>query len=208
MRPIHTITIGALGLAFALAGLPGSARASTWEIDPTHSRLTFGVRHMMISDVHGEFKKFTGTVNLDDKDPTKSTVEVTIDTNSISTDQDKRDEHLRSADFFDTQKYPTATFKSTKVTKAGPGKYKVVGNLTIKDVTKPVELLVEGPTKPVKGMMGESRSGVSATGKIKRKDFNISWNKTLDGGGVVVGDDVKLEINAELTEKKAAQPGT
>ncbi len=202
MRLIQTLSIGSLALA--LVGLPGIARASQWDVDPSHSQVGFVVKHLMISDVHGDFKKFTGTVDMDDKDATKSKIELSIDTDSISTGDEKRDGHLKSPDFFDTAKFPKMTFKSTKIAKAGKDKYKVTGELTIKDVTKPVELVVEGPAKQIKDPWGGTRTAVTATGKINRKDFGITWNKDLDGGGVVVGNDVKLELAFELSKKAPA----
>jgi polyisoprenoid-binding protein YceI len=199
MRSIQTLSIGTLALA--LVGLPGAARASTWDMDPSHSQIGFVVKHLMITDVHGLFKTFTGTVELDDKDATKSKIDLSIDIGSVNTGDDKRDGHLKSADFFDAEKFPKMTFKSTKIVKAGKDKYKVHGDLTIKDQTKPVELAVEGPGKQVKDPWGGTRSAVTATGKIKRKDFGITWNKDLDGGGVVVGEEVKLELSVELLKK-------
>jgi polyisoprenoid-binding protein YceI len=186
-------------LAIALAVLPGLALAAptTWTIDPAHTQANFTVRHLAISNVRGEFKKTAGTVVLDEQDPKKSSVEATIETASIHTREDKRDEHLRSADFFDVAKYPTMTFKSTKVEKAGRGKYKVTGDLTLHGVTKPVVLQVEGPTQEVTDPTGSVRRGIHASTKIKRQDFGLVWNKMVEAGPVV-GDEVKIEIDAEL----------
>jgi polyisoprenoid-binding protein YceI len=164
---------------------------------------------MMVSTVKGRFEKIKGTVEFDDKDVTKSTVEVTIDLASVNTNEPKRDTHLKSPDFFDVAKFPTATFKSTKIQKAGKNKLKVTGDLNLHGVTKPVVLEVEGPTDAFKTPFGTTVRGVHATGKIDRKDFEIGWNKVLDNGGVVVGNEVSLELNAELTEKvttPAAKP--
>jgi polyisoprenoid-binding protein YceI len=202
MRVIETLSIGTL----ALAGLPGAALASTWDIDPSHSQVGFAVKHLMITDVKGDFKKFAGTVEMDDKDPTKSKIDLTIETDSISTGDEKRDAHLKGPDFFDAAKFPKLTFKSTKIAKVGKDKYKVTGDLTMRDQTKPVELMVEGPGKAIKDPWGGTRTAVSAQGKLKRKAWGITWNKDLDGGGVVVGDEVKLDLVFEL--KKAAQPDT
>jgi polyisoprenoid-binding protein YceI len=185
---------------FALL-LPGLAGASTWDIDPAHSVAGFSVRHLMVSKVPGEFGKVSGTVNLDDKDISKSTVEATIDVSTVTTRDPKRDEHLKSGDFFDVAKFPTITFKSKRVQKAGAGKLKVVGDLTIHGVTKEVTLNVEGPNKEVKDPWGNTKSGASATTKIDRKDFGLTWNKSLDGGGVVVGDEVAITIDVELLKK-------
>jgi polyisoprenoid-binding protein YceI len=192
-------TMGALGIT-------ATANAGTWELDPAHSGIEFSVRHMMVSTVKGRFEKIKGTVDLDDKDVTKSTVEVTIDLSSVNTNEPKRDTHLKSPDFFDTAKFPSATFKSTKVQKAGKNKLKVTGDLSLHGVTKPVVLEVEGPTDAFKTPFGTTVRGVHATAKIDRKDFGIGWNKVLDNGGVVVGNEVSLDLNAELTEKVAAAP--
>lgn len=188
-------------LAFAV---PSIAGASTWEIDTAHSTANFSVRHMMVSNVKGTFGNVKGTINLDDKDVTKSTVEATIDTTTIDTREAKRDEHLKSPDFFDTAKYPTITFKSTKVAKAGQGKLKVTGDLTMHGVTKPVVLDVEGPAKEIKDPWGNTKSGVAATTKLNRKDFGLGWNKALEAGGVAVGEEVTVSLDLELNKKADA----
>lgn len=195
-----TNALASLTLA-AMIAAPAAAQASEWEIDASHSRVGFSVRHMMVSNTRGQFGKFSGTVALDDKDPTKSKIDITIDVDSINTADEKRDGHLKSPDFFDAAKFPKMTFKSTKIQKAGKG-YKLTGDLTIKDVTKPVTLAVEGPAKAAKDPWGNIRSGVSATGKINRKDFGLTWNAALETGGVAVGEDVTLEIEVELMQKK------
>jgi len=189
-------------LAFALAlAAPAAALAeSSWILEPNHTHSAFTIRHLVISNVRGEFGKTTGTVNLDEKDLTKSTVEAKIETTTIDTRVADRDNHLRSPDFFDTAKYPAITFKSTKVEKAGDGKLKVHGNLTIKDVTKPVVLDVAGPTAEIKDPWGKTRRGLSATTKISRKDFGLTWSKTIEAGPVV-GDEVAIEIEAELLKQ-------
>ena len=180
-----------------------SALASDWDLDASHSRVGFGVRHMMVSTVHGSFGKFTGGVALDDADITKSKVHLEIDASSITTQNDKRDEHLRSPDFFDAAKFPKIVFDSTKVEKRGADGLNVTGNLTIKNVTKPVVLTVSGLTGEVKDPWGGVRRGATATTKINRKDFGLTWNKALETGGVVVGDDVTIELEVELSKKKA-----
>jgi polyisoprenoid-binding protein YceI len=190
----------------ALLWLPAKASASTWDIDPAHSTIEFSVRHMMVSTVKGQFEKVNGALELDDKDVTKSTVEVTIDLGSVNTHEPKRDGHLKSPDFFDVAKFPSATFKSTKVQKVGKNKLKVTGNLNLHGVTKPVVLEVEGPSAPFKTPFGTTVVGIHATGKIDRKDFEIGWNKVLDNGGVLVGNEVKLELNAELTAHVDSAP--
>lgn len=185
---------------------PAMALASTWEIDPAHSNVEFSVRHMMVSTVKGNFQKVSGVVEIDDKHITKSTVDVTIETASIDTREPKRDAHLRSPDFLDATKYPTITFKSTKVEKTGNSKLKVTGDLTIHGVTKPVVLMVAGPSPPIKDPFGRTVRGVTATGKINRKDWGMIWNKALDTGGVLVSDEVNLELNAELAERATKSP--
>jgi polyisoprenoid-binding protein YceI len=195
---LASYTLGALlGLA------PLTALASDWEIDTSHSRVGFGVKHMMVSTTRGTFGKYTGTLALDDKDITKSTVAVDIDAASIDTQNAKRDEHLRSADFFDTAAYPKIVFRSTKVEKKGEG-LAVTGNLTVKGVTKPVVLTVSGLTAEVKDPWGGVRRGAVATTKINRKDFGLTWNKALETGGMVVGDEVTIDLEVELTKKAKA----
>jgi polyisoprenoid-binding protein YceI len=174
---------------------------SVWEIDPAHSSAQFAVRHLMVSTVRGEFGKMTGTLTLDEQDPTKSMIEATIDTASINTRIAKRDDHLKSPDFFDVAKYPTITFKSKKIEAAGEGKFKVTGDLTLHGVTKDVVLNIEGSPKPTKDPMGKLRIGGGATTKINRKDFGLSYNKALETGGVLIGEDVDITIDVELTQK-------
>jgi polyisoprenoid-binding protein YceI len=189
-------------VALTLAAFAAPAGASEWEVDSVHSSAEFSVKHMMVSTVKGRFDKVSGMLNLDDKNPTKSTVEITIDPNTIDTHEAKRDGHLKSPDFFDVAKYPTITFKSTKIDKAGKAKFKVTGDLTMHGVTKPVTLMVEGPAPKQKNMMGSFSSGVSASGKINRKDWGLTWNKPIEAaGGVLVGDEVALDINLELLNK-------
>lgn len=175
--------------------------ASVWKIDPVHSSTQFAVRHMMVSTVRGEFGKVSGTVTLDENDPTKSVIEATIDAASINTRVEKRDKHLKSPEFFDVEKYPTITFKSKKIERVGEGKFTVVGDLTMRDVTKEVVLDVTGTTTPVKDPMGKMRLGGSATTTINRKDFGFSYNKLLETGGMLVGEDVNITIDVELTPK-------
>ena len=195
----HRITL--LSLALSVAA-PTLARAEQWDIDTSHSRAQFSVRHLMISNVRGDLGKVTGTVNWDPKNPNTATVNATVDVTGVDTRDAKRDEHLRNADFFDTAKYPTLTFKSKRVEKAG-GKLKLVGDLTLHGVTKEVTLDVEGPTSEIKDPWGLLRSGASASGKISRKDFGLSWNKTLDTGGVAVGDEVAVTLDIEMVRKPA-----
>jgi polyisoprenoid-binding protein YceI len=191
-------------LGAAVAASP--ARAAVWEIDSSHSTAEFSVKHMMVSNVKGTFNKVSGTVNIDDKDPTKSSVDITIDPATIDTHDAKRDGHLKSPDFFDVAKYPTITFKSTKVEKAGKGKLKLTGDLTMHGVTKSVVLAVEGPGPEVKNVFFNAYDrGATATGKINRKEWGLTWNKPLESaGGVLVGDDVQLTIDVELIKKPDA----
>jgi polyisoprenoid-binding protein YceI len=190
--------------AFAFAA---GAHASEWSLDDAHTNIGFSVKHMMVSDVHGGFTKYTGTINVDDKDVTKSAIQVDIDPASVDTHNEKRDGHLKSADFFDVAKFAKLTFKSTKVEQGEkPNKLKVTGDLTMHGVTKPVTLDVELSdewTDP-KDWGGNTHKGIHAVGTINRKDFGLNWQKQLDKGGVVAGDEVKLLIDAELVKKKAA----
>jgi len=187
--------------------LPTTAATSTWQIDPNHSAAQFAVRHLAISTVRGAFTKVNGSVQLDDRDISKSSVEVTIDADSVDTRVPNRDKDLRSDHFFDVEKYPTITFKSTKVEQAEPGKLKVTGDLTIHGVTKQVVLDVEGPTAAVKDPWGNQRAAANATTKINRQDFGVKWNAKMDGGGLVVGDDVAITIDVEMVQKPAAKTG-
>jgi len=188
------------GLATALS-LPGAAANSNWQIDPAHSSAQFSVRHMAISTVRGAFSKVSGTVALDDKDISKSTVDVSIDANSVDTRVPDRDNDLRSDKFFDVAHHPSITFKSKRVEQVAPGKLKVTGDLTIRGTTKEVVLDVEGPTAPMKDPWGNTRTAATATTKINRQDFGVKWNAALDNGGVVVGDDVSIVIDVELVKK-------
>ena len=193
-----------LGAALALV-LPASAFAADYEIDPVHSSASFSVKHMMVSTVRGQFNKLSGTFLYDEKNPAKSKLEATIDASSIDTNEPKRDEHLKSPDFFDVAKYPTITFKSTKVEKGAKGHLKVTGDLTMHGVTRPVTLDVEGPTAPAKDPWGNVKVGATATTTVNRKDFGLNWNKALETGGVMVSDEVKITIDAELGQKKTPE---
>jgi len=184
-----------------LAGALPAWADSVWEIDPAHSSVQFSVRHMMVSNVRGAFTKVAGTVRGDEQDPTLAGVEATIDTSSIDTREAKRDEHLRSPDFLDVAKYPTMTFHSKKIAKTGDGRYDVTGDLTLHGVTREVVLHVEGPSPAMKDPRGGLRAGASATARISRRDFGITWSKALDGGGVVVGDDIDVTIDVEGVKK-------
>jgi polyisoprenoid-binding protein YceI len=193
-----------LALATVLAAPVAALAQSTWNIDTPHTVSSFSVRHMVIANVRGEFGKTTGTIVLDEKDVTKSTVEANIETATIDTRVADRDNHLRSPDFFDVAKYPAMTFKSTKVEKVGEGKLKVTGNLTIKGTTKPVVLEVAGPTQAIKDPWGNTRRGLSASTKINRQDFGLTWNKVLEAGPVV-GDEIAITIEAEFVKQGPTQ---
>lgn len=170
---------------------------TTYEIDPTHSAVHFSVRHLMVSNVRGEFTKLSGTLKFDPHNPAASSVEATIDANSISTRDQQRDGHLKSADFLDTEKFPTMTFRSKKVeVQSGGGK--VTGDLTIHGVTREITLDVEGPSQEMKDPWGKQRIGASASTKLSRKEFGLTWNAALETGGVMVGDEVKINIDVEF----------
>ena len=198
LRKFAVATGLTLGLAFQ-----ASAATTTWKIDPAHTAAQFAVKHMMISTVRGEFKGVTGSVIWDDQDVTKSSVDVTIDAKTVNTGEEKRDQDLRSANFFEVEKYPTLTFKSKKVESGGAGKLKVTGDLTLHGVTKEVVLDVEGPSAAVKDPWGNTRSAVSASTKLNRQDFGVRWNANMDGGGVVVGDTVNITIDMEMIKQAA-----
>ncbi|GFE62545.1 YceI family protein [Geobacter sp. AOG2] len=180
---------------------PLTVLASTWQIDPNHTTMQFKVRHLMISNVKGGFDKFSGTLDLDDKDITKSKVEVVIDTASVNTNIKLRDDDLRSPNFFDAARFPTMTFTSTKVEKTGGTGLKITGNLTIKGTTRPVVLTVDGLTPEIRDPWGGLRRGASAVTTIKRHDFGLTWNKTMDNGGAVVGEDVAIQLEVEFVKK-------
>jgi polyisoprenoid-binding protein YceI len=196
MKRQITIALAAVALA-----APALAQTSNWKLDEAHTHASFTIRHMVITNVRGDFGKVSGTVVLDEKDVTKSKVEAVIDAASIDTRVADRDNHLRSPDFFDVAKYPTITFKSTKVEAAGQGKLKVTGDLTMHGVTKPVTLDVVGPTGEVKDPYGNARRGIAASATLDRKAWGLTWNKAIEAGPVV-GDEVKLEIEAELIKQK------
>jgi len=181
--------------------IPVLSQAAPWQIDPDHSSFQFKVRHLMVSNVKGHFNKVKGMVTIDEKDITNLKVELTIDAASVDTGHAKRDEHLRAPDFFDVVKYPTITFVSKKVTKAGPERLQVIGDLILHGVTKEITVDVEGPTSEIKDPWGNFRRGATATTKINRKDFGLTWNRVVETGGVVVGEDVDISIEIELIKK-------
>ena len=175
-------------------------QTSTWDIDPVHSTVEFKVKHMMIANVRGHFSKVSGVLTRDESDVTKSTVEASIEAASIDTRDDQRDAHLRSADFLDVENHPWLTFVSTKINKLGIGEVAVEGDLTIRGVTQPVTFNVEGPTPPIKDPWGNVRIAVSATTKINRKDFGLTWNTALETGGILVGDEVTITLEIEFVK--------
>lgn len=184
----------------ALIIAPQTSFASTWTIDPDHSSVGFKVRHLMVSNVKGQFGSFHGTVTINDKDISKSKVEVVIDTPSINTGVAKRDTHLKSADFFDVTKYPLMTFVSRSIRMNG-GDLLLTGDLTIRGVTREVTLNVEGLSPESKDPWGNIRRGASASVKINRRDYGLVWNAALETGGVVVGDEVNIILEVELIKK-------
>jgi polyisoprenoid-binding protein YceI len=192
--------MNATAIATSTAATPTQAVAQTqsYDIDPIHSSATFKVRHLMVANVRGELGQISGHVVIDDSDLTRSSVEATIDATAINTRDEKRDAHLRSPDFFDTATYPTITFKSKRVQVARSGNLLVTGDLTIHGVTRETTLDVEPLSPDVRDPWGNQKRGVSATTKINRKDFNVSFNAALDGGGVVVGDEVSVTLEVEL----------
>jgi polyisoprenoid-binding protein YceI len=185
----------AAGLFLAAAS---SAQAQSWNIDGSHSAAQFAVRHMMVSTVRGDMGKISGTVTFDPARPTAGTVEATVDVTGINTREAGRDKHLKSADFFDVEKFPTITFKSKKIEPAAAGGFKVTGDLTMKGVTKEVVLDIEPLRPAIKDQRGAARTGTTATTRLNRQDFGITWSRALDGGGVVVSDEVSVTIDLEL----------
>ena len=193
-----------VGMTVGLS-LPAGAATSTWQIDPQHSSAQFAVRHLGLSTVRGAFSKLSGTMVRDDQDITNSSVEVTIEVNTVDTREPDRDKDLRSERFFDVAHFPTMTFKSKKVEQVAPGKLRVTGDLTIRGTTREVTLDVDGPTAPVKDPWGNQRLAATATTKINRQDYGVKWNAKLDNGGVVVGDEVNITLDVEMIQKTAAK---
>jgi polyisoprenoid-binding protein YceI len=201
---VRRLRVGILTVVMILGVRGVSWAAETWEIDPAHTSVQFAVRHLMISTVRGGFDKVSGTAIIDTHDLTKSSVEVTIDAASINTRNEKRDAHLRNADFLDVEKYPTITFKSQRVEKVGDSRFTVTGDLTLHGVTKEIVLDVEGTPVPIKDPSGKMRVGGQATTKINRTDFGIDYNTPLGTGGVVIGEEINIIIDIEMIQKEAA----
>jgi polyisoprenoid-binding protein YceI len=179
---------------------PPQTSTTTWNIDPAHTAAEFKVKHMMIANVKGHFAKVSGVLIRDESDPTNDRVEATIEAASLHTRDEQRDAHLKSADFFHVEKFPTLHFKSTGVKVAGGGELSVEGDLTIHGVTRKVRFAVEGPTPPAKDPWGNTRIGLSATTKISRKDFGLTYNAALETGGVLVSDEVTITLDAQFVK--------
>jgi polyisoprenoid-binding protein YceI len=177
------------------------ATATKWVLDPMHSEVQFKVKHLVISTVSGFFKSFEGELDTTNDDFTDASISFSLDINSIDTNQSQRDEHLKSAEFFDAEKYPKISFKSTSFTKTGDDEFKLVGNLTVKDVTKPVTLDVEFGGA-ADDFYGNTKAGFEISGKINRKDFGLTWSGVTEAGAVVVGEDIKLLINVQFAKQK------
>jgi polyisoprenoid-binding protein YceI len=175
-------------------------KVSTWNVDPVHSVVEFKVKHMMISNVKGQFTGVSGVLTSDESDVTKSRVEAKIDASTINTRDPQRDTHLKSADFLDVEKYPALTFQSTSVKRTGADEGTVTGELTIHGVTREVVFQVEGPTLPSKDPWGHIRLGLSATTKISRKEFGLTWNAALEAGGLLVGDEVTITLDVQFVK--------
>ena len=177
---------------------------SSWNLDTVHSGINFTVRHMVVSKVRGRFAKFSGSVALDEQDLTRSVVEATIDASSIDTGTAQRDDHLRSADFFDVERFPQIRFRSTRIDKLGGDRYRLTGDLTIRDVTRPIALDAEYGGRG-KDPWGNERVGFTAKGSLDRKDFGLKWNQALETGGVLVSDHVEIEIEAQAVKAADAK---
>jgi len=194
--------ISAVFAAILLLTVQPAMAQPTWTIDASHSAAQFQVKHLMISNVRGDFGKMSGKVTFDGKNYSSVKAEAVIEVASINTREPKRDEHLRSADFFDAATHPTITFKSKRVEAVSRNKFNLVGNLTMRGVTKEIILNVEA-TPVVKGMSGETRIGAQATTRLNRQDYGVNWNRTLDAGGVVVGNEVQITLDLELIQDAA-----
>jgi polyisoprenoid-binding protein YceI len=188
-------------IALFVLAIPVLTYTATWQMDPDHSSFQFKIRHLTVSNVKGDFNKSRGVVTIDDQNITNLKVEVFIDAASVNTGHAQRDQHLRGPDFFVVTKYPTITFVSKKVIKADTDRLKVVGDLTLHGVTREITVDVEGPTPEVKDPWGNFRRGATATTKINRRDFGLTWNKVLDTGGLVVGEEVNIYVELELVRK-------
>jgi len=198
MRNVLRAAVGVFALALVL---PVSARAETWVIDPAHTVSGFTVRHMMIANVTGVFEVTRGTIEYRPGDPGSVKADITIEAKSVNTRIGRRDDDLRSDNFFSAEKFPTLAFRSKRVQNVRTEGFDLVGDLTIRDVTREVVLKVDGPTAPIKDPQGNRRVGATASTTINRKDFRIMYNRTIEAGGVVVGDEVKIKLEVEAVEK-------
>jgi polyisoprenoid-binding protein YceI len=192
----------AVSAALLILTIQPAMAQSNWTIDASHSSAHFQVKHLMITNVRGDFSKISGKVAFDGKNFATVKAEAVIEVASINTREPKRDEHLRSADFFDAAAYPTITFKSKRVESVSGNRFNLVGDLTMRGVTREITLNVEA-TPIVKGMRGETRVGATATTRLNRQDYGVSWNRTLDAGGVVVGNEVQVTLDLELMQETA-----
>ena len=195
---LHIVSIVAIIVVLAL---PALVLAGTWDIDPAHSEVGFKVRHMMVTNVRGNFSDFKGTLELDETDITRSTVDVTIQAASIYTGVEKRDEHLRSPDFFDAAKFPALTFKSKRFTKISDSSFQIIGDLSIHGVSREVVLEAEGLDQQARDPYGNTITGASATTKLNRKDYGLNWNKALETGGFLVGDEITILLEVEFKKR-------
>jgi polyisoprenoid-binding protein YceI len=200
MRNVLRSAAGVLALALVL---PVSGRAETWVIDPAHTVSGFTVRHLMISNVTGVFEVTRGTIEYRPGDPGSVKADITIEAKSVNTRIGRRDDDLRSDNFFNADKFPTLAFRSKRIQNVRAEGFDLVGDLTIRDVTREVVLKVDGPTAPIKDPQGNRRVGATASTTINRKDFGIMYNRTIEAGGVVVGDEVKINLEVEAIEKKS-----
>jgi polyisoprenoid-binding protein YceI len=200
MRNVLRSAVGVLALALVL---PVSGRAETWVIDPAHTVSGFTVRHLMISNVTGVFEVTRGTIEYRPGDPGSVKADITIEAKSVNTRIGRRDDDLRSDNFFNADKFPTLAFRSKRIQNVRAEGFDLVGDLTIRDVTREVVLKVDGPTAPIKDPQGNRRVGATASTTINRKDFDIMYNRTIEAGGVVVGDEVKINLEVEAIEKKS-----
>jgi polyisoprenoid-binding protein YceI len=182
-------------------GTPLIAAAAAYQLDADHSSIQFKIRHLTVSNVTGTFNRVKGSASIEGEDPSTLKAEVTIEAASIDTGHEKRDEHLRTPDFLDVTKYPVITFVSKRIVKGEPGKLKLIGDLTLHGVTREITVDLEGPTPEIKDPWGNFRRGTTGTAKIDRRDFGITWNKALDTGGLVVGNDVGIYVEVEWVRK-------
>jgi polyisoprenoid-binding protein YceI len=191
------------------AVVPAPAAAATWDIDTSHASAGFKVRHLMVAHVRGHLGPVTGTIEIDEQDISRSRVDVKIDARGIDTREPKRDEHLRSADFLDVANHPDVTFRSTSIEapSGAQGDLRVTGDLTIRGISRSVTLDVEALPPVIKDPWGNARRGVSARGRISRKEWGLQWNQAIEAGGVAVGDEVKVEIEAEIVARKPSEAG-